>query len=88
MGFTETVKSSIGILFFEMFGTALLTYIEVTTGELNKVPAGFILGVWITILFGFRISGSHYNPAVTLACMLRKDTGTFSRPMGFAYILF
>ena len=34
-----------------------------------------------------RISGSHYNPGVTLAFMFRKDTGRFSRWLGLAYIL-
>ena len=34
-----------------------------------------VLGLWVTIIFGFAISGSHYNPAVTFAFMMRKDVG-------------
>lgn len=40
------------------------------------------------IIFGAKVSGSHYNPCVTLAFMLRRDTGKFSRALGFAYIIF
>ena len=48
----------------------------------------FMLGFWVLIIFGAKISGSQYNPAVTLAFMFRKDTGRFSRPLGLAYIVF
>ena len=40
------------------------------------------------IIFGFRISGAHYNPAISLAFMFRRDIGHFPRPLGLAYILF
>ena len=40
------------------------------------------------IIFGYRISGAHYNPAISLAFMFRKDIGHFPRPLGIAYILF
>lgn len=39
------------------------------------------------IVFGWKISGSHYNPAISLAFMLRKDVGNFPRPLGIAYII-
>lgn len=42
---------------------------------------------YILLVLGAKISGSHYNPAVTLAFMFRKDTGRFSRPLGIAYII-
>lgn len=48
----------------------------------------FFLGFFILLIFSARISGSHYNPSVTLAFMFRKDTGRFSRWLGLAYILF
>jgi len=48
----------------------------------------FIIGFFILLIFSARISGSHYNPCVTLAFMLRKDTGRFNRWIGIAYILF
>jgi glycerol uptake facilitator-like aquaporin len=40
------------------------------------------------IIFAAKVSGSHYNPAITLAFIFRKDTGRFSRPLGIAYIVF
>jgi glycerol uptake facilitator-like aquaporin len=46
------------------------------------------LGIFILIVLSAKISGSHYNPAITLAFMFRKDTGRFSRFLGFAYFLF
>ena len=49
---------------------------------------GFLLGLFILLIFGAKVSGSHYNPCVTLAFMLRRDTGKFSRPLGIAYMLF
>ena len=40
------------------------------------------------MIFGAKVSGSHYNPAITFAFMFRRDTGKFSRPLGVAYIVF
>ena len=40
------------------------------------------------LIMGSKISGSHYNPAVTFAFMFRKDVGRFSRVLGIAYIIF
>ena len=40
------------------------------------------------LIFGAKISGSHYNPAITAAFMFRRDSGKFSRSLGFAYIIF
>jgi glycerol uptake facilitator-like aquaporin len=47
-----------------------------------------LLGLWILTIFGYRISGSHYNPAISFAFMFRKDIGHFPRPLGLAYMLF
>ena len=47
-----------------------------------------LLGLWVIILFGEAISGAHYNPAITLVFMLRKNSthlGT-RRLKGFIYI--
>lgn len=51
-------------------------------------PVGFFVGFFVLLVFSARISGSHFNPAVTLAFMLRKETGGFSRILGIAYMLF
>ena len=47
-----------------------------------------LLGLWILIVFGWKISGSQYNPAITFAYMFRKDNKKFPKPLGIAYILF
>lgn len=48
---------------------------------------GFMMIFYVLLVLGAKISGSHYNPAVTLAFMFRKDTGRFSRYLGFAYFV-
>ena len=54
----------------------------------RMVPdVGFIFGLWLLISIGARYSGAHYNPAVTLAFMTRRNPGDFKRLMGFAYFL-
>lgn len=45
------------------------------------------MGFFVLLIFGAKVSGSHYNPAVTLSFMFRRDTGKFSRMLGFAYII-
>ena len=47
-----------------------------------------MLGIFVLLIFGAKVSGSHYNPAITIAFMFRRDTGKFSRPLGLAYIVF
>jgi glycerol uptake facilitator-like aquaporin len=97
-GFVKTIRDSILILIFEFIGTMLLTllYACFTIQSLNSTDqgsgtldfTGFLLGIFILLIFGAKISGSHYNPCVTLAFMLRRDTGKFSRALGLAYIVF
>jgi glycerol uptake facilitator-like aquaporin len=79
----ETIRDSLLILVFEFLGTALLCLLY----SHNDVTSLF-LGMFILIVLSAKISGSHYNPAITLAFMFRKDTGRFSRILGFAYFLF
>ena len=38
-------------------------------------------------IFGQRISGAHYNPALTIAHVLRKDIGNFPRLLAIAYVV-
>lgn len=45
------------------------------------------MGIFVLMIFGARVSGSHFNPAITLAFMFRKNTEKFSRPLGLAYII-
>ena len=103
-GLFKTIRDSILILLFEFLGTLLLTLlyacftinlpmIITISGFTISIPqaqdyCGFFLGIFILVIFAAKISGSHYNPCVTLAFMLRRDTGKFSRVLGIAYIIF
>jgi glycerol uptake facilitator-like aquaporin len=47
-----------------------------------------MLGMWIITLFGQAISGAHFNPAVTIVFMLRKNSNLGSRRLlGIMYIV-
>ncbi len=46
-----------------------------------------LLSIWVLNVFGNRISGGHYNPAVSLANMIRRDNGKIPRLLGLIYIL-
>lgn len=84
-GVCGAIRNSILILVFEFIGTAFLTLLFNTS---NSQTAGFLLGFWVLIIFSARISGSHFNPAVSLAFMFRKEVASFNRPLGLAYMLF
>ena len=68
-------------------GTLLLTSLYNSCYQAGD-GVGLFVGFFILLIFSARISGSHFNPAVTLAFMLRKDTGRFSRKLGICYIIF
>ena len=49
--------------------------------------AGLLLGMFVTIMFSARISGSHFNPCITLSYMIGNvKIGKFDRILGFLYI--
>lgn len=85
--FQTTVKESLLRLIFELTGTCLLTSLWLSTTTSGD-SIGFFVGFFVLLVFSARISGSHFNPAVTLAFMVRKETGGFSRILGVAYMLF
>lgn len=85
--FMTTMKESSLILLFEFLGSALLGSLF-TCAYVNKDFTGLFCGFFILLIFSARISGSHFNPAVTLAFMMRKDTGRFNRVLGLLYIVF
>jgi glycerol uptake facilitator-like aquaporin len=70
----------------EMIGTAVLGIFYLMIGDQQ---AGMLLGMWILTLFGEAISGAHYNPAISLVFMLRKNSKTFGsrRLKGLFYIV-
>jgi len=79
----HTFFESLMILIFEALGTGMLTMLFVS----DKGGSGFFIGFFILLIFSARISGSHYNPIVTLAYMLRKDAGKFNKWLGILYML-
>ena len=82
-----TFKESLLILLFEFLGTLLLT--SLFNSAFKGKGGGFVgllCGFFVLLIFSARISGSHFNPAITLAFMFRRDTGKFSRLLGLLYI--
>jgi glycerol uptake facilitator-like aquaporin len=80
----HTMLESLMILIFEMIGTGFLTMLFLATGGGVAIFVGF----FILLILSARISGSHYNPVVTFAFMLRKDRGQFNWKLGVLYMLF
>jgi len=80
----NTLFESIIILTFEFMGTAMLTSLFVSTGGSGM---SMFIGYFILLVFSARISGSHYNPVITLAFMLRKDAGQFNKWLGILYMI-
>lgn len=69
----------------EIVGTAVLSIFYLTVAE---EQTGMLLGYWIITLFALAISGAHFNPAVTLVIMLRKNSTFGSRRLlGILYIV-
>jgi len=48
---------------------------------------GLLLGIFVTIMFSARISGSHFNPCITFSYMIGNvKQGKFDRILGVLYI--
>ena len=84
----QILQNSLLKLLFEGMGTMFLTMVFNISQKLgftgNQVAC--LLVLWVLTIFGFKISGAHYNPAISFAFMLRKDVGRFPRILGFAYM--
>ena len=63
-------------------------YSELSTGSSIKADnVGLLLGMFITIMFSAKISGSHFNPIITFSFMIGNvKSGNFDRVLGFLYI--
>lgn len=83
----HTMLESLMILLFEMMGTAMLTSLFLAF-QFQEYGLAIFIGFFVLLIFSARISGSHYNPIVTLAFMLRRDAGKFNRWLGILYMLF
>lgn len=94
----NTLKESSLILLYECLGTAMLSSIvcnyfyegvaiEKGTDGFAIDNVGLLLGMFVTIMFSARISGSHFNPCITFSYMIGNvKHGNFDRMLGFLYI--
>jgi len=63
----------------------VLTAAENMDGKADN--AGLLLGMFVTIMFSARISGSHFNPCITLGFMMGNvKQMKFDRVLGALYI--
>lgn len=70
--------------FYELIGT---TAVGIFFPLLGDSQAGILLGLWVLTLFAEPISGAHFNPAITLVFMLRKNSRLGTRRLkGFIYM--
>ena len=68
----------------EIIGTASFGIIYILLGD-HQI--GILLGHWIITLFASQISGSHFNPVVTLVQMFRTGgSGLDTKLLGLIYI--
>ena len=82
MSCCQMLKFSLSKLVMEFLGTLLFTMFWYTNSS-----ATILLGLWILNIFFWKISGSHFNPAVTFAFMFRKDDAKMSWKIALAYIV-
>jgi glycerol uptake facilitator-like aquaporin len=76
------IRFSLSKLIMEMVGTCLLTMFF-SSGSSGVI----LLGLWILNVFFWKISGSHFNPAVTFAYMFRKDEKKMGWKIALAYMV-
>ena len=83
-GFCETFKSFLLHIVFEFIGTMLMTFAFICAGDFSVEQTG---GYAVALMVSASISGGYCNPAITLACMMRKDSKRISAKLGLSYIL-
>ena len=81
-GIVSTAKNGWIVFLFEFLGTMMLCVFQKALSG-----ATFAFAVWGLLCVIEPISGAHFNPAVTMAFMLRQDAGSFNRVLGFTYII-
>ena len=80
-------KESFNKIFYEFLGTMLLASLWNSCFFMVDV-VGFFTGFYILYTFCSKKIGGHFNPAITLAYMFRKDVDEKSKRIGLLYILF
>jgi|Transcript_615 glycerol uptake facilitator-like aquaporin len=76
------IRFSLSKLIMELVGTMLLTMFFSSASS-----SVILLGLWILNIFFWKISGSHFNPAVTFAYMFRKDDKKMGWKIALAYMV-
>lgn len=74
------LKLNLGKLVMEAVGTLLFTMFF-CCGQQSVM----LLGLWITNIFMWKISGSHFNPAISFAYLFRRDECKMDWKMVLAY---
>jgi len=65
-------KSFKALLLFEFIGTMFLTILyRIFLMSNSRIP--FFFAFWVVTLLTIRVSGAHYNPAISFICMIKKD---------------
>lgn len=83
-GCCDTCKVNFARLVYELIGTMLLTMTFLTH---NSGTGRILMAVWILTVFCWKVSGSHFNPCISVAYMFRKDTNGLPRMVMFFYCL-
>lgn len=78
----QMIKFSLSKLIVELFGTFMLALFF-----FSRSQSVILAGLWILIVFAWKISGSHFNPAITAAYMFRRDHKNMPKALGVAYIV-
>ena len=83
-GFCGTLKYSISKLLYEFIGTMLFTMVFLSNGTGS---GRILISLWILTVFCWKISGSHFNPAISVAYIFRRDAGGLPKMLAFLYVL-
>lgn len=77
------IKYSLSKLVTECMGTFLITMLFMSNNSF-----ALLAGYWIITIFSWKLSGAMFNPAITLAYVLRKDRDAahMGWPLGFCYV--
>ncbi len=83
------MKSRKSLFLFEMVGTFFITIMYRIFLEIE--PAGtlpFFFAFWMVTMLTIRVSGAHYNPAVSFAWMFKPgNSDNFPKSLGLVYIV-
>jgi glycerol uptake facilitator-like aquaporin len=83
-GCCHHLKYSISKLLYEFIGTLLFTMVFLSTA----IGSGrIIISLWILTVFCWKISGSHFNPAISFAYLFRRDSGGLPRMLALLYMV-